>query len=249
MLARANKLPDKPKNELLEEITVHQKFKDAPQIARLIAFVKDRPRDDYQLILDYYPHNLKELSKQDVPLESKCKMLLDICKGIQAMHTENCAHFDIKRQNALAQYSSKHPEKSSAVLCDLGLSLDMTEEKNKMGMWRRGTKSKWPPEIWAIDRGQPSPSPKDAAEAAKAVDLWCLGHLIVNFIHETHPFPSLEEITNPDRNWQRRHNYVKPKDKDSETYALDLLAWELLNPQAARRPAIDTVIERLNLII
>lgn len=186
--------------------------------------------------------DLSRLEKSDKKLgidkpsdETKEKIIIDICKGLAALHSRNILHLDLNPNNILIFGNN-------AKIADFGLSLLLydTYRKNDQLLI---TWTHRPPEI---------NKKTGFYKYSKATDVWALGLLIYSIIfdgqlpfkvdqekHEDnfHTLKYQKKMLTRIKKRFKNHKFNKPYGE---------LCIQLLDPDFNKRPSMDTVLNILN---
>ena len=154
-------------------------------------------------------------------------IFIQICLGIQYLHSNGVIHRDLKPANILLN-NKDMPSKIS--LCDFGASICL-ENENAYCYTKIGT-----PYFM-------SPEQNNADHYDKKTDIWSLGCILYELITLEKPFDAnninmLNEKINK--------GYYKPlslKSSNSDTHIWSFILKKILEPDVSRRCTIDTILD------
>ena len=230
----------KIKEYFLDEC-VHTSKLRHPNIVQLVGIYYPSPTDELPwLVMELMPKGslssliesyLKE--KKDIPWHYKISILMNICQGLQFLHSQHLVHRDLSSNNVLLtkDYVAK--------IADLGLAKVIVPQHPQALTQAPGTQVFMPPEALLTN-------PKYGT----SLDIFSLGCVCIHLVSLELPVPeALQQLDETGKmmimqltEFQRRKNFLG-KFKDLPALK-DLIEW-CLKDSPKDRPAIGVVVERL----
>jgi len=177
-----------------------------------------------------------QLLKRDgqVNMEAVVLTCLDICRGIQYLHSRNVVHGDLKTTNVLLCSSPALPRAFTAKVADFGLSRQLEMDATHVSTNTVGTLTHCPPELL---RGR---------KLGTKADVYSMGIMMWEMVMGRSPFEGWSAPQLLKRvvleNW-------RPPFPASVLSGYATLAQECWETDPASRPNIDTVLERLEALM
>jgi len=171
---------------------------------------------------------IEKYEKQDIPLHFKFSIFVDVCQGLQFLHSQNIIHRDLYSSNILL---TKH---LVAKISDLGMAKMIAPGFNKHTQ-TPGNMVFMPPEALSINPVYGAP-----------IDIFSFGCVCVHVTSMQWPMPK-DKITEDDvilsEVQRREHLFIKM----SSLPTLRRLVERCLQKRPGDRPVIGEVIKSLNI--
>jgi hypothetical protein len=157
-------------------VEASKKFRDVENLlpGEYITYTSAKTRaSKHVFILPYMPFDTIVLSEKaaeagkEIPYKAKLGLLLQAAKGLDAIHKEGWAHFDVKPDNILCDYNWEYPDEIKAALIDLDFAKKHKEEEV---LQNKGSPLYVAPEILKMDGERPK-----GPEAAARADVFSFG--------------------------------------------------------------------------
>ena len=230
----------KNKEYFIDECVYSSKLRH-PNIVQLIGIYYPSPTDELPwLVMELMPKgslsslidNFKKEEK-DIPWHYKLSILMNVCQGLQFLHTHGLTHRDLSSNNILLtkDYVAK--------IADLGLAKVIAPQDHQMLTQAPGTQAFMPPEALL-----------DKPQYGTSLDVFSLGCVGIHLVSLALPIPeavkqldeSGEMMTMQMTEFQRREKYLR---KFEPLPPLRRLIEECLKDSPKERPVIGEVVKRL----
>jgi len=203
----------------LKEARFLARFKHKNIVSVLNFYERGELSDNYYLVTNWVDLSLNQFMGDAVEPGAGIEIIRKIAQGLKAIHVESIIHRDLKPANILISADGQ-----DVVICDLGLSTEVGEEKTV-----RGTPKYVAPELYEVD-----------SDADKRVDIYSLGLIAYELLLGTEKFEQIfSEIYN-DPNESTRKLRWQNWHRDPERKALPLREVSNIIPEE-----ISIIIEKM----